>query len=322
MTTGITSRSTSRDRRRAVRAGLCRALVVIPLLAAGRPVPAVDDQIVGEAAADQEGQRQPHMLDLGMNFDANLFEHRGNSWVVRGGPAPPPAAERPPEPLALSRGREMGLRRLERIEAACGIAAEQKRRLVLAVESDVRRFVAEVETTRERYAGHQINMNEPAGQREWHSFQQDVKRCRDQLRDLFDRGSLFATVLTATLDDGQRTCLATEIAARRSFHWRAMVLEATSKLDDSLGLDQRQHDALVKELLSHEPALRTEADMLARDDVNLRRSLVLMVMSECDASRIRAAVSDQQWRMLAVLINQGKAMRSWIEQQGVIEGKP
>jgi len=287
----------------------------------GASARAADDQV--EVAAEPgETVNAPHLVDLGANFDANLFEQRGNGWVVRGGPAPPPGAERPPEPLALVRGREMGLRRLERIEAACGIAADQKRRLVLAVESDIRRFAAEVEATRERYAGRQINMNEPAGQREWHSFQQDVRRCRDQLRDLFDRGSLFATVLAATLDEGQRKCLAAEIAARRSFHWRAMVLEATSKLDDSLGLDQKQHDAVVKELLAHEPALRTEADVLSRDDANLRRNLVLMVMSECDGTRLKAAVSEQQWRMLSVLMNQGKAMRSWIEQQGVIEGKP
>ena len=154
------------------------------------------------------------------------------------------------------------------------------------------------------------------------TLQQDVRRCREQLQDLFETGSLFATVLASTLDQQQLDCLAAENDARRSFHWRAMVLEVMSKFDDSLGLDQRQHEVIVQELLAREPALRTDADSLGRDDANLRRNLVLMVLSAGDARSIRAAVSERQWRTLSQLMNQGRAMRSWIEQQGVLMGKP
>ena len=47
-----------------------------------------------------------------------------------------------------------------------------------------------------------------------------------------------------------------------------------------------------------------------------------MVLSAGDARSIRAAVSERQWRTLSQLMNQGRAMRSWIEQQGVLMGKP
>ncbi len=283
---------------------------------------AADDDILAEASPLEGGSRQPHMIDLAMNFDANLFEQRGNGWVVRGGVVPRDApGVRPPSP-ALEKGRQLGLKRIERIESACGITAAQKQRLLLAVESDVRRFAGDVEATRDKYAGRQVNMNDPAGQREWHAFQQDVRRCREQLRDLFEAGSLFATVLASTLDEPQRACLAVENAARRTFHWRAMVLEVVAKLDDTLGLDQQQHEVIVRDLLGREPALRTDADSLGRDDANLRRNLVMMVLSAGDARSIRAAVSERQWRTLSQLMNQGRAMRSWIEQQGVLEGKP
>jgi hypothetical protein len=279
-----------------------------------------DDDIIVEPEAAAAGARQAHMIDLDSNFDANLFEQRGNGWVIRGGPAGD--SEPRPAGLAVSRGRELGLERIERIESACGATAEQRQRLLLAVESDVRRFAAEVEAVRDTYAGRQINMNNPAGQREWHAFQQDVRRCRDRLRDLFDEGSLFATVLGSTLDQQQRECLAAETAARRSFHWRAMVLEVVAKLDDSLGFDQAQYDAIVKELLAKEPALRTDADSLSRDDANLRRNLVLMVLAGANTRPVRAALSEPQWRSISQLMNQGRAMRSWIEQQGVLEAKP
>jgi hypothetical protein len=297
------------------------AVCLLPLLAAPRVARAADDEIVAESAPAAGGPRQPHMIDLAMNFDANLFEQRGDGWVIRGAPGRRGAAARPPSP-ALEKGRQLGLERIERIESACRITPEQKRLLLLAVESDVRRFAAEIEAIRDRYAGRQVNMNDQAGQREWHAFQQDVRRCREQLRDLFAAGSLFATVLAATLDQPQQDCLAAENAARRSFHWRAMVLEVVAKLDDTLGLDQRQHEVIVGDLLAREPLLRTDADSLGRDDANLRRNLVLMVLSGGDSRSIRAAVSERQWRTLSQLMNQGRAMRSWIEQQGVLEGKP
>lgn len=297
------------------------AACLVAALAAGPPAHAADDDIVAEADVEDGGPRQPHMLDLGMNFDANLFEQRGNGWVVRGGVPPREAAGRAVSP-AVQKGRQLGLKRIDRIESACGITPAQKQRLLLAVESDVRRFAVAVEAVRGQYEGRQVNMNDPAGQREWHAFQQDVRRCRDRLQNLFEAGSLFATVLASTLDQAQRDCLTAETAARRSFHWRAMVLEVLAKLDDTLGLDQRQHDVLVRELLAREPALRTDTDSLDRDDANLRRNLVLMVLASGDARSIRAAVSERQWRTLSQLMNQGRAMRSWIEQQGVLEGKP
>lgn len=286
----------------------------------GPASPAADDDVVSEGGEAGTGNQQPQLLDLGMNFDANLFEQQGNGWVIRsgrGGDADPRA-----ESPALARGRDIGLKRLERVESCCGLTPEQRLRLLLALESDVHRFAVAIDDIRDKYAGRQVNMNEPAGQKEWHAFQQDLLACRGRLRNLFDSGSLFAAVLASTLDQGQRDRLAEEDSARRRFHWRAMVLEVITKLDATLGLDQRQHAALVQELLAREPALRIDSESLGRDDPNLRRNLVLMIMAGGDARRIRETVSERQWRALSQLMNQGRAMRSWIEQQGVLEGKP
>ncbi|MFM8413733.1 MAG: hypothetical protein ACKOCX_03315 [Planctomycetota bacterium] len=298
------------------------ACLVIGAVACPAPQ-AADDDVVADADQARDGPRQPQLLDLGMNFDANLFEQQGNGWVLRSGPADQRGGvSAKPESPALAKGRAMGLRRLERIASCCELDVEQRQRLLLAIESDVRRFAVAVEAIREQYAGRQVDMNDPVGQKEWHAFQQDLLVCRAQLRNLFEAGSLFATVLASTLEPAQRERLAKEDAARRSFHWRAMVLEVTAKLDETVGLDQKQHDTIVSELLAREPPLRTDADSLGRDDPNLRRQLVLMVLAGGDARRIRSAVSERQWRTLSQLMNQGRAMRSWLEQQGVLEGKP
>jgi len=279
---------------------------------------AADDDVVVADVEIDPSVRQPHLVNLGTNFDANLFEQHGNGWVLRGGATQRIAAESP----ALARSRALGDHQLERIEAACGLTPAQRERLLLAMESDIRRFVAEVEAVRGRYLGREVNMNDPAGQKQWLAFQQDVRRCRERMQALFKKGSLFATVLAATLDEGQRDCLAAETAARRTDHWRAMVLETLVKLDDALGLDQEQHEAIRTALLAREPALRTDSDTLARDDPNLRRNLVLMVLAGVDRAPLRATLSPRQWQALSGLMNQGRAMRSWIGQQGVLEDMP
>jgi hypothetical protein len=302
----------------------CRPFVAAVMLGAATgpaAVRAADDDVLVEQVDDGQMGRQPHLVDLGANFDANLFEQRGNGWVLRGGPPPGNAAgaDRGPPSIAFARGRAVGERKLERIETACGLSAQQRRRLSLAIESDARRFAAAVDATRDQYAGRQVNMNEPAGQKQWHAFQQDVQRCREQLRQIFDQGSLFATVLTSTLDERQRTCLAQEQAERRSFHWRALVAETLATLDETLALSGKQHAAIEALLLAREPALRIDEATLSQADQNLRRQLVLLVLSEVDAQRLRATVGERQWRGLSTLTAQGRAMRSWIEQQGVLE---
>ena len=280
------------------------------------PVGAVDDDIV----VDEDpvaAVRQQNLIDLGTNFDSNLFEQQGNSFALRSG-AGQKSSPLPASP-ALGRARELGLRRIERIEAACTLTESQRSRLMLAVESDARRFAAEIDAVRAKYAGREVDLNEPAGQREWNSFQQDVGKCREKLRSLFDESGLLSKVLPTILDERQLACLTAERAARRSFHWRAIVLEAMTKIDESLGLDQRQHDLIVAELLGREPPLRIDEQPAGQFDANWRRHLVLMVLAEVDAKPIRAAVSERQWKGLAPMLNQGRAMRSAIEAQGFLE---
>jgi hypothetical protein len=309
------------------RSGLPRAALLLVVASVASIGWAVDDEVMSDPPVAERTAQQPHQVDLGANFDANLFEQQGNGWVLRSGVVLGRRSGRGVgatvgDTGTSSRGLSLGEKRLERIEAACGLTEPQRRRLQLAIASDVRRFATEIDEIRSRYAGLEINMNEPAGQKQWHTFQQDVQQCRDSMRGLFESGSLFAAVLETTLDDEQRRCLTAETMARRTFHWRSMVLETLVKLDDQLGLSQRQHEVLEAELMAHELPLRTDVAALARDDQNLRRNLVYLALSQIDQQRIRAAVSDRQWPMIAVFRNQGQAMQSWIEQQGVLDGKP
>lgn len=297
----------------------------------GAAVRADDDRVVEEPEAGPAAAQEPHFIELGANFDANLFEQAGNGWVLRGdgGRRPRgnlvvvPAGEADPlaESSAWRQARALGEKRLARLDEACRLSEAQRQALRLAIESDIRRFADEVDAVRSRYDGLRINMNDQAGQKQWHQFQQDVQRCRNQLRGLFDEQSLFGRVLAGTLDERQLAGVVKESRARRSFRWRAMVATTLVKMDDALGLSQRQHESIERALLQREPALRTDDPAAERDDAHLQMNLVYMVLSEADAGPIKAELSERQWRALALFMNQGKAMRSWIEQQGVLESR-
>lgn len=322
--------------RRAWSAWECAALVLV-----GVPAWAEDDRVIEEPPAPQAQADQQHLIDLGANFDANLFEQGGNGWVLRGGnanvvvapqgqlilngrrvilPGGVAAAEEPsPESPSFSRARSLGEKRLERIAASCELTDAQRRKLRLAMESDIRRFAAAVDATRAKYAGTRVNLNDPEGQKKWHQFQQDVQECRQLLRRLFDPGSLFAAVLPSTLDPAQVEGIDAEIRARRTFRWRTMVVSTLSKMDDMLGMTQAQHDLLAAALLANEPPLRIDELTPEQENAHLQLNLVYMVLSGVDAVPFQKAMSERQWRTLALLMNQGKSMRSWIEQQGILE---
>lgn len=319
----MTTRTT--DHRRPVaptwgRAWVAVATLVLWPVARGEDDKAVDD--VSPAAQQMLEQQQGNRIDLGSNFDTNVFQQSGNGFsLTHGRRRPSPTGgdgDQVPESPTLMAARKLGDARLAHIDSVCRLADAQRRKLRLAMESDIRRLAEEIDGERLKYQGVEVNFNDQAGQRKWQQFQQDVQRCRQRLQSLFDAESLFAKVLPTTLDAEQYARLTAEAASRRSYRWKGLVAAAMLKFDDLLGLDQRQHEEMKKLLLEREPALRIDRPA-NRQDLHAEQMLVSMVLAEIDAKRLQGIVSERQWKTLAQLANQGKAMRSYIESQGLLE---
>lgn len=285
-----------------------------------------DDRIVDEPTAGQgvaEAQRQT-MVDLAANFDGNLFEQHGDGFVIRGGRGlriSPTGGSGDQVPESPTRAAAMRLAedRLARLDAVCGLTEPQRRRLRLAMESDIHRLVEEVDGVRRGYDGVTVNFGTPAGQRQWQQFQQDLQRCRQRLQGLFDRGSLFAGVLATTLDESQAATLDRERRDRRGFRWRMLVSAAMLRLDDVLGLDGGQHETIERMLVDLEPPLRTEGPAADRGDRVAEQMLVYLALSRADQQKLKGLVSERQWQVLQQLAAQGRQMRSYVEAQGMLE---
>jgi hypothetical protein len=299
------------------------AVVLIGAVVRGEDDRAVDD--VPPAARQMQEQQQANRVDLGAQFDQNVFQDTGGGFHVIAGrrrvTTTGAAGDQGPEVSALMVARKAADVRLAQIDSVCSLTDTQRRKLRLAMESDVRRLAEAIEAERRKYQGVEVNFGDQAGQKKWQQFQQDVQRCRERLRGLFDADSLLTKVLPTTLDAEQNARLTAESAARRSARWRGLVAAAMHKFDDLLGLDERQYDEIEKLLLEREPALRVDRPG-SRQDFNAQQMLVSLVLSEIDAQRLQGIVSGRQWQMLAQIANQGKSMRSYIEAQGLLEKVP
>lgn len=290
-----------------------------------------DDRAVDDVpgAAEQLDQQRENWIDLGANFDTNVFQQQGNGYSLQGGRRgnrvrPGGSAEegnggQTAESSTLVQLRKLGEARLGRIDAACGLSDAQRRKLRLAMESDIRRLAEEIDVERRKYEGLEVNFADQAGQRKWQQFQQDVQRCRSRLQSIFTADSLLMKVLPTTLDADQQARFTAETAARRTMIWRGLVATALLKLDDIMGLDQKQYDDLEKMLLERQPPLRVESFANQQNHQHLHQMLVWMVLAEVDARQLRAGLSERQAATIAQFTAQGKAMRSHVEAQGFVE---
>lgn len=283
-----------------------------------------DDRIEDDPAAAvvrQEG----NAIDLEQNFDANVFgQHNGiviqGAGMRRRGRALSPTGpvDDGEESVAIAKLRRLGAERIARVHRLCKLSDGQRMRLEFAVESDARQLAQEIEATRSRYAGVVVNFGQPEGQKKWQQFQQDMQRCRGVMQSAFDSNSLFEAVLAESLDDAQRSILVAETGARRSFLWQSMVETVLSKLDETLGLTQAQHGAIRAALLAKEPRLKLDSSA-GRQNTHAQCMLVYHQLSKADSKALRGQLSDRQWKVVSMLINQGKAMKSWLDQQGLVE---
>jgi hypothetical protein len=99
-----------------------------------------------------------------------------------------------------------------------------------------------------------------------------------------------------------------------------MVAPVLAKMDETLGLTQAQHATIEAALRAREPRLKLDPSP-GRQNMHAQQMLVYLQLSQADSKAIRGRLSDRQWRALSMLMNQGKAMKSWLDQQGLVEAE-
>lgn len=318
---------------------------------------------VAPSGGQPQPQQNIQNLDLGQQFDAIVFADgsqnrnfrmnraiRGN-MVIRGGgmvvvnnagvvfqakipggvgviglqgaekPNPQPATEGSLQKLASV--RQQAIMRADSIDAVCSLSAEQKAKLVLAIDADIQRLADEIDAVRRTYVGVRVNMQDAAGQQQWQLVHQNAQQCRQWVERACEEGSIFTKTLQQMLDQEQGDKWAADRLAGRENRWQDMVASSLLHLDDMLGLLQGQHEAIEKLLLEKTPPLRMDSVDMARQRgiMNNWYMVLCWMLSEVDSNRLKAAVNEWQWKVLSQFVQQGKQWRAGIVQSGFLESE-
>jgi hypothetical protein len=204
-------------------------------------------------------------FELSQNFDIQAFAV-GNRGVVMmmddgGDGRRQPAAD---NAAVVTQRLEPVRQRLEAkitaVDRIVGLAEKQRKKLEIAAQSDLRRLTDAVAEAREKYVGRTLNMDPRNGgfgaeaQKVFAEVQQDAARCRELIGQAAGPTSLLAKVITGTLDEPQAAKYKAVMDGRRDCRWKASVATFLGQLDETLGLTQKQHDALTAALLASPPA--------------------------------------------------------------------
>ena len=265
------------------------ALGVVLAIAASR----ADDVVVDEAGGAAAGRGRGMVFggaDLVQMFDSQAFEHGFRTAVVIGEqgrmPGRPPVDNDAHVAQRLEPVRQRLEARITTVDRIVGLEDKQRKKLEIAAQSDLRRLAATVAEARAKYAGRSLKVDPRNGgfdaeaQKVAEEVRQDATRCREVIGQAAGAGSLLAKVITGTLDEEQAKKYKAVMDGRRDCRWRAAVATVLSELDETLGLTQKQHDALAAALVAAPPA----ADELASDGTAQPESAVLLVARRLAAS--------------------------------------
>jgi hypothetical protein len=223
-------------------------------------------------------------------FDSQAFEQGFRMAVVIGEqgrmPGRPPVDNDAHVAQRLEPVRQRLEARITTVDRIVGLEDKQRKKLEIAAQSDLRRLAATVAEARAKYAGRSLKVDPRNGgfdaeaQKVAEEVRQDATRCREVIGQAAGAGSLLAKVITGTLDEEQAKKYKAVMDGRRDCRWRAAVATFLSELDETLGLTQKQHDALAAALVAAPPA----ADELASDGTAQPESAVLLVARRLAAS--------------------------------------
>jgi hypothetical protein len=301
--------------------GRCMATVILGLALcagfAGRA--AGDDTVVDELPGANGGPPgvAPWMggmpaIDLGQQFDSQVFADAMGNVVVQGGFAAsdqgPAAADEAAVVGRLEPARRRLAARIDRVDRIVGLSEQQRKKLVVAMESDLRRLADTITEARGRYVGRTVKMDprnggfDEASMKAMQQMQEDAVRCRQSLEAAAGPESLVAKVLLGTLDETQAKTYTAVMQARAACRWRAVVASGLAQIDDQAGFTQKQHDAVTELLLAEPPA--AEDDSQGSEQAGMPTGMrVAQRLVALDGERLAAILDPRQRQAVAEVAN-------------------
>lgn len=278
--------------------GGCAWVVVVATMIAARA--RADDDIVSDEATTTQ-QQQPSLVVFEQQLEGMLGGWQGNGFG------------------AGNRASAIAGRMLEvdLVTQVCGLDEERKAACAAAAALEAARATEGIDRLRRRYAGRSADLQTPEGQQEWQRFHQEFSAAQATLSPPVFGRSLLSRVIAGVLDEGQAALWGEELRKRESRQWRQVVDNAMELLDRSVGLDERQNQAIADVLLAEPGRIDTvrfrnrfgdSPEVLAGWAITrLKEEAVDPILHEWQRERFRAAKQ------------RGAMWMTMLEQWGIVD---
>lgn len=245
-----------------------------------------DDWDVPKKAAEQPAQ------------GFNRFALPGfDQWVLRG---------RTNEQLESTQKTLLTLQ-IDSVARACELSADQREKLQLAGQCDIKRLSREVDALRERFRA----ATQPVDQQKYSELINEGSAMQGKLQSgIYGDSSLFQKVLAQTLSREQRVRYERQERQRRQFRYQAKIELILSNLEGSISLDADQRQKLVK--------LLVDGTEPPRKFGQYDTYVVLFQLGKLDEAKLRPILDESQRKSLKRVGDNYRGMEQFLRQQGYL----
>jgi hypothetical protein len=249
-----------------------------------------DDDLIDEARREKKPVLKAQ--DLGANIDRLVY---GDEFVEPTGPE---------ERLRLHLTK-----RVDEITRIARVAEPQKKKLLLAGEGDIRRFVARVDELRVRHARRDFDVGE------WTWLNRESQPLRAQFRrGLFGSDSLFAKTLATVLTPEQLERYESIDRERRLFQHRAGVKMTVQRLSPAVGLSDEQQTRLEQFLLKETRPAQITGRIYPAEFFNI----VFVQMGRLPREKLQPLFEPWQWPEMQRKLQMAEQFAGGLESSGII----
>ncbi len=272
------------------------ALVVVSLLGAllaGRPLQGSDDT-VGEEKEAQQQQNQFQTIALDQQMQQMLGDGSGRG-------------------IEVVRTKAMAHLELEidSLDEACALSDAQRDKLTLAARLEAAAAMQLFEAFQRRYSGRTVDFQTREGQETWQQFHRELNEIQRATSRSGRARHLPGRIVGSLLDDRQRDAWRAEATSRRASQWRRHMDGGLAMLESSVGMTDRQHEAIVALLLEDPPRIDMGRAREMFGDNN--PFLCWYALSRLDQDRLEAIFDARQWKRVGNIVRQGEQWQPQID---------
>ena len=262
-------------------------VVIVVLVGPLATAPDVRAQDEAEAAAEEVEL----VIDEGFEIHVSNFDR----WIF-GSQNSEQGTQRVESELSLH---------VEAVHQTCGLTESQMAKLKLAGQGDMKRFLSEVETVREKFM--KVRRNRNAFNKIW----EDIRPLQAKFNaGLFGESSFFSKVLRRTLTDEQSSKYGEAMWERTQARYLAKLKLVVAIMERNMPLRAEQRERFIDVLREETkpPKAFGQYDYY----------VVLYQVAKVPDGKLKPIFDEPQWKVLKLFTAQAQGMELWLKQQDLL----